>query len=674
MSRNALLVAAQSYDDPRLRKLRAPGQDAKSLAAVLKDPKIGAFDVTVMIDEPVQVTKGEIEGFLGDRGPSDVVFVYFACHGVKDQRGRLHFAMRDTRTDRLKATAVESDWVTELLDACRSQRILVVLDCCYSGAFAKGYAHRGDEDMQIQERFEGSGRAVITASDAMEYAWEGDDPPNRTVSRPSIFTGALVQGLATGEADSDGDGQVSPDDLYRYVFDSVRQATSDQTPTMSIMGLKGEFIVARSARGPQAAPVASETAPSPPSQAPRLQVEPRYLDFGEVEQGAKASASIRLHTSQGSVGSWSYATNGDFFEAKRKGDTLSLALRSLPGSYSGSVWIRAESGEATVDVRAHVTKGPESPREQLEALARSQVPITPTNAKHLAVLGDNLGKGERPRDISAASSGTDGLLLATDTRLIFAYRKLALGMVKSIEYGTIRAHVLTARPEAILKLTQFPAPLQPETEHAFTISEPWTGLRFLKHIREAAGYRATDAKVRITGAALDPGRVGDLFAGAANLFDTTDSGRPYAIWQLESQATPDAVLGLAQRAISTLGATPTSRGRFLDGRRPSGKPAIHIHAEVGEAAVAEAGTVLTIAAVSTDPRKRDQPEATISNLVATLQRERLDLNQLVSSELTAEIPPGPSPKEVAGKWLGYLIVLLVILAGAFSGWLSSSTP
>ncbi|HKR51930.1 MAG TPA: hypothetical protein VJT72_20590 [Pseudonocardiaceae bacterium] len=54
-----------------------------------------------------------------------------------------------------------------------------------------------------------------------------------------------VRGLETGAADLDGDGQVSVHELYRYVYDQVRQNMPDQTPTMSGEGMRGELYLAK---------------------------------------------------------------------------------------------------------------------------------------------------------------------------------------------------------------------------------------------------------------------------------------------------------------------------------------------------------------------------------------------------------------------------------------------
>jgi hypothetical protein len=57
-----------------------------------------------------------------------------------------------------------------------------------------------------------------------------------------------VEGLDTGEADRDQDGQVSLDELYDYVYDKVRVVTPHQTPGKWTFGVQGDIYVARRAR------------------------------------------------------------------------------------------------------------------------------------------------------------------------------------------------------------------------------------------------------------------------------------------------------------------------------------------------------------------------------------------------------------------------------------------
>ena len=70
-----------------------------------------------------------------------------------------------------------------------------------------------------------------------------------TTSGPAVgFTSALVEGLASGDADQDEDGWVSLDDeLYDYVFDKVREQ-NPHGPRAARVELEGELYLARSGR------------------------------------------------------------------------------------------------------------------------------------------------------------------------------------------------------------------------------------------------------------------------------------------------------------------------------------------------------------------------------------------------------------------------------------------
>jgi outer membrane protein assembly factor BamB len=245
--RLALLVATSAYSDPDLRQLRSPGHDAGQLAAVLRDPQIGGFDVQVLIDPASGEVQEGIEDFCTDRHPDDQLLIYLSCHGVLDSYGRLYYAAANTRRQRLAATAVAAAWLNERLEDCRARRQILVLDCCHSGAFAKGT--KGDADLALQHRFEphGRGRVVLTASRSTEYSFEGGQASGEGV--PSVFTHAVVNGLRTGDADRDKDGLITVTDLYQYVYDNVRAVESRQTPELWTYGAEGNLLVARSVRG-----------------------------------------------------------------------------------------------------------------------------------------------------------------------------------------------------------------------------------------------------------------------------------------------------------------------------------------------------------------------------------------------------------------------------------------
>jgi len=270
----ALIVAADRYDDGRLANLRAPAQDARQLAEVLADPAVGGYRVTTLLNQPGHVVSEQIEGFFAEGRLDDLLFLYMSCHGFKDVAGHLYFCLSTTKLDRLAATGVSAHFVHERVEWCRSRRIVLLLDCCYSGAYLEGHLHRAGEQAGV-EALEGRGWAVITSSTALEYSFEIDSNAMAATPQLSVFTTAVVEGLRTGDADYNGDGLVSVDDLYAYVYDSVSQRTPHQKPRR--MGdVRGDLVIAKSPRHltaawppRDAATDAGTRAAAEPSQPPR---------------------------------------------------------------------------------------------------------------------------------------------------------------------------------------------------------------------------------------------------------------------------------------------------------------------------------------------------------------------------------------------------------------------
>jgi hypothetical protein len=251
--RLALIVATDEYLDPGLGKLRAPARDAEALAGVLSDPELGDFQVDVLRNATSSAISERVETLLVGAVPDDLIVMHFSCHGIKDDSGELYLAATNTRPGLLASTAVDASLVNRLIRRSRAQRAVLFLDCCFGGAFERGVVSRAAGVIDVADQFHvqdgpsdgGRGRVVITASNAMEFAFEGTDLADSIATQPSIFTGALVEGLATGAADRDQDGLVSLGELYDFVFDRVRKATPNQTPGKWEFGLQGELVLAK---------------------------------------------------------------------------------------------------------------------------------------------------------------------------------------------------------------------------------------------------------------------------------------------------------------------------------------------------------------------------------------------------------------------------------------------
>lgn len=107
---------------------------------------------------------------------------------------------------------------------CRSKRQVVILDCCFSGAFAEGLLAKDDGGVDVKNQLGGEGRAVLTSSTSTQYSFEQQG------SDLSIYTHYLIEGISTGVADQDKDGMVSVDELHEYATAKVQEAAPAMKP------------------------------------------------------------------------------------------------------------------------------------------------------------------------------------------------------------------------------------------------------------------------------------------------------------------------------------------------------------------------------------------------------------------------------------------------------------
>jgi hypothetical protein len=228
MAKIALLIGVSEYE-PGLNLLPAATKDVEAMRQVLENPEIGGFDeVKVLVNPLRQEMEEAIEILFDNRQKNDLLLLFFSGHGIKDEEGRLYFAARNTRKNDkgvlLRATTVPATSVHEVMRNSRSKHEVVILDCCFSGAFGKELSAKGDGFVDIKNQLGGEGRAVLTSSSSTQYSFElqGADT--------STYTRYIVEGLKTGAADRDEDGSISVDELHEYAKSKVQEATPGMKP------------------------------------------------------------------------------------------------------------------------------------------------------------------------------------------------------------------------------------------------------------------------------------------------------------------------------------------------------------------------------------------------------------------------------------------------------------
>jgi hypothetical protein len=247
----ALLIGNSTYpaDEHNLQTLKGPVKDIAALNRALIDRGTGLFadvDVTLLPEATSNRAIRALGRFFGAAARDDVLLVYFSGHGKLDQSGRLHLCMQDTESVDLLSTAVSSARIKEFADASHARNVIIVLDCCYAGAFRGG---------DVGEAVAGPGRYVLTSCRGTQLANDA------TVENgTSVFTQHLVDGLMGAAADQDHDGYVTFSDLYAYVDRRLREA-GKQIPQRRVDG-DGDVPLAKR---PLPAPADATAATQPPS-------------------------------------------------------------------------------------------------------------------------------------------------------------------------------------------------------------------------------------------------------------------------------------------------------------------------------------------------------------------------------------------------------------------------
>ena len=246
-NRFALIIANDQYEDDSLSALQAPKLDANALAKVLANPETCNFHVQILVNENTYKINQIIETFFNDRRRDDLLLLYFSGHGIKDEDGKLYFATPDTNKKTLRTTSIAASLVNDFMRRTRSRSQVLLLDCCYSGAFAKGMLAKSESavgsSIGTNEYFQGRGRVVLTASDSMQYAFEEDDLVEEGAVN-SIFTSAIVDGIKSWKADRDNNNRISITELYDYVDGYIYERTPNQRPSIWSFETQGEIIIA----------------------------------------------------------------------------------------------------------------------------------------------------------------------------------------------------------------------------------------------------------------------------------------------------------------------------------------------------------------------------------------------------------------------------------------------
>jgi hypothetical protein len=251
--KNIWAVVIGINDYRKAPQLKYAVNDAKAFYdyLVMKN-QIPSENVTLLLNQEANLS--QLRSTLGTEvknkaGKEDMVILYFAGHGATegdvtstDGDGLEKYLLPfDADLKDLYASALPMREISYILQRIRSERLVFIIDSCYSGASGGRTVRTDGTRANISDRFldrvvSGKGMIIMTASGANEVSVEKDD------LRHGVFTYFLLDGLK-GKADIDHDGQITVDEAYDYVSKNVPKATGQEQHPVKKGTVEGHLIL-----------------------------------------------------------------------------------------------------------------------------------------------------------------------------------------------------------------------------------------------------------------------------------------------------------------------------------------------------------------------------------------------------------------------------------------------
>lgn len=243
-STKALVIGIGDYRDTTIEQLPGAIEDARAFAEALsrnEDIEVKIRKNLTLSEMNVELSKWSREGEA-----EDTIILYFAGHGytLKDEA---YLIPSDANSgyirDNLDKVAYNlAKGLKELSENIRAKEVLIIIDACYSGSLIKGARPLQDvriSEYSIDSLIKEKGYVFLLSSKSNETSGQMDDGRGH-------FTHYLLKGIE-GEANRDNDDKITVKEVYDYLREEVRKATSNnQTPVM--VGER-EIVIAKDLRG-----------------------------------------------------------------------------------------------------------------------------------------------------------------------------------------------------------------------------------------------------------------------------------------------------------------------------------------------------------------------------------------------------------------------------------------
>jgi helicase len=230
MAFHGLFIGIDRYASRHISWLSCAKRDAVALEALFSDTLGGT---TALLTDG-DATRARIEAEfqrLTACDPDDTVVISFSGHGSESQE----LITYDANVRDLPRTAISLDELTVWFSGIPSGRLILLLDCCFSGGMGAKVLHAEAVPRRLESvearlaQMSGAGRLIMTASAADEPAWENPRTGH------GYFTHFLLEALQGPEGVIEA-GRLPVfrllEFITRRVIDAARQFGHPQHPAL----------------------------------------------------------------------------------------------------------------------------------------------------------------------------------------------------------------------------------------------------------------------------------------------------------------------------------------------------------------------------------------------------------------------------------------------------------
>jgi hypothetical protein len=297
--------------------------------------------VRVLLEQPMRTMMREIHTFFADAHRDDVLMLYYSGHGLLDPQDRLYLCASDTVSTALLPTAVSNAFVGECMAASPTRTTVIVLDCCYSGAFKGGG--------RVPESLAGPGRFVLSSCRGRELANAAS-----AENGASLFTSHLVDAMLGKATDRDGDGFIDLGEVFAYVQNALRD--QQQSPQKRFDGDR-DLVIARSPVIPASRAGSGVREDHVPERLrPVLALSETVIDLRDVRPDeVLPDERVAVYNLGEGTLDWVAQTDADWFDLVTDQEGIVLRLHPRPGENRGKVLVRERTTGAVHSVRVTVS-------------------------------------------------------------------------------------------------------------------------------------------------------------------------------------------------------------------------------------------------------------------------------------------------------------------------------